>query len=154
ANDTGPVADSTHASPGGPTDAGAHLQGEMVARIGLQVAQALAHAHQRGVLHRDVKPSNLLLEESGTVWVTDFVGARAEGAGLTGRLGFLGRLRTMPRGGFRGSCDARANISGLGCPLYELLTPRHAFDAAEPAAIVEQIHRGEPVRPRSVAPDL
>ena len=48
-----------------------------VARIGIQVAEALAHAHAYGVLHRDIKPSNLLLDDRGTVWVTDFGLAKA-----------------------------------------------------------------------------
>src|SRR5262249_45031585 len=78
-----------------------------VARVGVQVAQALAHAHHEGVLHRDVKPSNLLLDRHGTVWVTDFGLAKLEGADeLTNTGDLVGTLRYMAPERFQGRADA------------------------------------------------
>jgi hypothetical protein len=70
---------------------------QSVARIGVQVADALEHAHKQGILHRDVKPSNLLLDCQGTVWVTDFGLAKADDQqNLTHTGDVLGTLRYMP----------------------------------------------------------
>ena len=67
-----------------------------VARIGVQVADALAYAHQQGVLHRDIKPSNLLLDVAGRVWVTDFGLAKVEGSDGPTRTGdIVGTVRYM-----------------------------------------------------------
>src|SRR5262249_8548741 len=112
---------------------------DMVARVGLQVAQALAYAHGRGVLHRDIKPSNLLLDESGVVWVTDFGLAKGEGDDLTETGDFLGTLRYMAPERFRGACDARADVYGLGLTLYELLTLRPAFTDSVQARLLDQV---------------
>src|SRR5260370_3455552 len=84
---------------GGPPPVVPHSQAEFsaqsdfpyyqsVARVGLQVAEALAYAHGQKVLHRDIKPSNLLLDAQGIVWVTDFGLAKAEADDLT-RTGHL-----------------------------------------------------------------
>jgi serine/threonine protein kinase/WD40 repeat protein len=127
---------------------------QAVARVGLQAAQALAYAHERGVLHRDVKPSNLLLDEPGVVWVTDFGLAKGEDDGLTGSGDFLGTLRYMAPERFRGSCDARADVYGLGLTLYELLVLRPAFPASEHARLLDEIHYREPPRPRALDPHV
>ena len=121
-----------------------------VAQIGQQAAQGLAHAHARGIVHRDIKPSNLLLDTAGVVWITDFGLAKAEDDGLTATGDILGTLRYMPPERFRGEGDARADIYALGLTLYELLTLRPAFDAADRLKLIERIKAEEPARPRSL----
>src|SRR5262249_45475292 len=91
---------------------------QSVARIGLQVAGALAYAHKLGVLHRDVKPANLLLDLDGTVWVPDFGLATADDSDdLTHTGDLLGTLRYMPPEAFDGKADARGDVYGLGLTL-------------------------------------
>jgi serine/threonine protein kinase/WD40 repeat protein len=129
------------------------------ARLALQAAEALAYAHRRGVVHRDVKPSNLLLDERGTVWVADFGLARAEGAeGLTDTGDVVGTLRYMAPERFQGVTDPRGDVFALGLTLYELLTLRPAFDHGDRARLVQAVLHDEPPRPRrldpSIPPDL
>jgi serine/threonine protein kinase len=119
-------------------------------RIGLQVAEALAYAHARGVIHRDVKPSNLLLDTAGVAWVSDFGLAQTEEHGLTEPGEIVGTLRYMAPERFRGECDARADVYSLGLTLYELVLLRPAFNAGDRLRLVEEIMRQEPARPRAV----
>ncbi len=78
-----------------------------VARIGLQVAEALEYANRQGVLHRDVKPSNLLLDPKGNVWVADFGLAKAADAeDITHSGDIVGTVRYMAPERFAGRCDA------------------------------------------------
>jgi WD40 repeat protein len=125
-----------------------------VARIGVQVAEALAHAHQRGIVHRDVKPSNLLLDTAGVVWVTDFGLAKTDDPGLTHTGDMVGTLRYMAPERFRGRCDLRADVYGLGLTLYELLTLRPAFDDPDRLRLVKRIGQEEPPRPRALDPRI
>src|SRR5262249_10178659 len=86
-----------------------------VARVGAQVAEALAYAHAQGILHRDIKPSNLLLDAKGTVWVTDFGLAKAEeGDKLTATGDIVGTLRYMAPERFDGWSDPRSDVYALG----------------------------------------
>ncbi|QEH35647.1 Serine/threonine-protein kinase PrkC [Aquisphaera giovannonii] len=122
-----------------------------VARVGVQVAEALEYAHEQGVLHRDIKPSNLLLDTQGTVWVTDFGLAKAEGTGeLTEPGDLLGTLRYMAPERFRGQADRRSDIFSLGLTLYEMVTLRPAFAATERVQLIERMLHNEPPRPRKL----
>ena len=124
-----------------------------VARVGVQVADALAYAHAEGVLHRDIKPANLLLDLKGTVWVTDFGLAKAkESADLTQEGEIVGTLRYMAPERFDGAGDHRADIYALGLTLYEMLTLRPAFDAENRPRLIEQVVEANPPRPRSINP--
>jgi eukaryotic-like serine/threonine-protein kinase len=122
-----------------------------VARVGLQVAEALEYAHGQGVLHRDVKPANLLLDTEGTAWVTDFGLAKADGSDdLTGPGDLLGTLRYMAPERFRGLSDPRSDVFSLGLTLYEMATLRPAFAAPERAQLIERMLHHEPPRPRTI----
>jgi serine/threonine protein kinase/Flp pilus assembly protein TadD len=117
-----------------------------------QAADALEHAHALGIVHRDVKPGNLLLDRDGRVYVSDFGLARfGPDAGLTMSGDLLGTLRYMaPEQALarHGLVDHRADVYGLGCTLYELLTGRPAVDATDRADILRQIAFEEPTAPR------
>jgi tetratricopeptide (TPR) repeat protein len=126
-----------------------------VARVGGQVADALAYAHAQGILHRDVKPSNLLLDEQGAVWVTDFGVAKVvEGAGLTQSGDLIGTLRYMPPERFAGHSDARGDVYSLAVTLHELLTARPAFPDTTPQHLIRLITEEGPVRPRRLDPEI
>ncbi|MFI5457877.1 MAG: protein kinase [Isosphaerales bacterium] len=120
---------------------------QSVANIGRQVADALDYAHKQGVLHRDVKPSNLLLDMRGIVWVTDFGLAKVAGPGaenLTHTGDILGTLRYMPAEAFEGKSDARSDVYSLGLTLYELLAMRPAFDEKDRNKLIKQVTTAEP----------
>jgi WD40 repeat protein/serine/threonine protein kinase len=126
-----------------------------VARVGIQVAEALAYAHGQGILHRDIKPSNLLLDTGGTVWVTDFGLAKAEGSEDLTRTGdIVGTVRYLAPERFQGQADARSDLYALGLTLYELLTFRSAFDETDRNKLVAQVMHAELRPPRQISPDV
>jgi serine/threonine protein kinase/WD40 repeat protein len=126
-----------------------------VARIGLQIAEALAHAHELGVLHRDIKPSNILLDAQGHAWVTDFGLAKAvNDDDLTHTGDLVGTLRYMAPERLHGRCDARSDVYALGLTLYELLARRPAFPDSDRHALMHKVARVEPPRLASLAPGI
>jgi serine/threonine protein kinase/WD40 repeat protein len=126
-----------------------------LARLGMQAAEALAYAHSHGVVHRDIKPANLLLDLQGTIWVTDFGLAKAEGSDeLTSTGDVVGTLRYMAPERLQGKADARCDLYSLGVTLYEMLTLKPAFTASYRAQLVSAILHVEPVRPRKLDPQI
>jgi serine/threonine protein kinase/WD40 repeat protein len=127
-----------------------------VGRIGVQVAEALAYAAGQGILHRDVKPSNLLLDARGTVWVTDFGLAKAEtdADDLTATGDIVGTLRYLAPERLTGKGDIRSDTYSLGLTLYELLTLRPAFDETDRDRLLHRVMHEEPLRPRKVDPSI
>jgi WD40 repeat protein/serine/threonine protein kinase/Tfp pilus assembly protein PilF len=122
---------------------------QSVAEIGVQVAEALDYAHQQGIFHRDVKPSNLLLDTRGAVWVTDFGLAKADDQqNLTHTGDILGTLRYMPPEAFEGRADARGDVYSVGLTLYEMLAFRPAFDEKDRNRLIRKVTSEEPARLR------
>jgi predicted Ser/Thr protein kinase len=129
-----------------------------VVRWGLQAAEALAHAHQRGVIHRDIKPSNLLIDAEGIVWLTDFgLAKRADEVTLTVSGALMGTPRYMSpeqAEAMRRPIDHRTDLYSLGATLFELATGRPVFDSVTPHVVLSQILTEEPARPRAIRPEL
>lgn len=127
-----------------------------VAEAGRQAAQALAHAHRRGVIHRDIKPSNLLVDGRGTIWVTDFgLARRLADPSLTRTDSLLGTPRYMsPEQARPGPIDGRTDVYSLGATLYEMLALRPPFDGRTAAELIQQISDREPPHPREHDPRI
>jgi tetratricopeptide (TPR) repeat protein len=125
-----------------------------VARLGVQAAEALEHAHGLGVLHRDVKPGNLLVDLRGNLWVTDFGLAQIQGdAKLTMTGDLLGTIRYMsPEQALakRVVVDQRTDIYSLGATLYELLTLEPVFSGRDRQEVLRQIAFEEPRLPKRI----
>ncbi|QJW95613.1 protein kinase domain-containing protein [Frigoriglobus tundricola] len=126
-----------------------------VARLGVQAAEALAYAHRLGVVHRDVKPGNLLLDATGHLWLTDFGLARCgSDPGITRTGDVVGTLRYMSPEHVSGGApaDARGDIYSLGATLYELLTLEPCYSRRDRAELLRQILSTDPRPPRRLNP--
>ncbi len=139
--DTQPIAELS-------TDISGDRRGHVrsVARLGIQAAEALHFAHQHGVIHRDVKPANLLLDRDGVLHVADFGLARLDtGSELTVTGDVLGTLRYMSPEQLEAGAlvDQRTDIYSLGVTLYELVLGEPAFPAEQKQHLMRQILEDE-----------
>ncbi len=126
------------------------------AQLGMQAALALHHAHQVGILHRDVKPANLLVSAGCHLWITDFGLARLQDeTRLTQTGDLLGTLHYMSPEqalGQSAMVDQRSDVYSLGATLYELATLEPLFRGEGREALLRQISQDEPRRPRRLNP--
>jgi len=135
------------------------LHPDRVADIGADVAAALGFAHRNGVVHRDVKPGNVLINTSGQVKVADFGIARAITASSDDNLTQVGTVMGTaayfsPEQARGDAVDPRSDIYSLGCVLYELVVGRAPFSGETPVAIAYKHVHESPVPPRHLNVDV
>src|SRR3712207_569745 len=150
----GDVASMLAAAPDG------RLSVEEAARIGDHVCAALEHAHERGVVHRDIKAGNVWLTEDGTAKLGDFgLAMSADRSRVTAEGMMLGTVAYMPPEQALGrAADARSDLYSLGALLYEMVAGRPPFAGEDAVAVISQHINTVPVTPswhsREVPPPL
>jgi serine/threonine protein kinase/beta-lactam-binding protein with PASTA domain len=142
-----------------------HTEGPMPAKRAIEViadaCQALNFSHQHGIIHRDVKPANIMISKAGAVKVMDFGIARAlaDANSVTQTAAVIGTAQYLSPEQARGEkVDARSDVYSLGCVLYEILTGEPPFVGDSPVAVAYQHVREDPVPPsqrhNDISPEL
>ncbi len=123
--------------------------------FGMQIAKALEHAHSRGIVHRDIKPHNVMVLKNGSVKVTDFGIARIMSASNTLTKEALGSVHYIsPEQAKGGRVDNRSDIYSLGVVMYEMMTGRAPYDGESPVAVaIQHINGGAPM-PSTLNPNI
>src|ERR1700730_6520272 len=142
---------------------GRTLDADEISKLGIQIAEALSAAHSKGVVHRDIKPGNIVVTASGRVKVLDFglakligsQGGNAPTKSLTETHAVTGTLPYMSPEQLRGrEVGARTDIYALGVVLYEMSTGRRLFTAEVSPQLIDDILNSPPPLPRQVNPKI
>lgn len=125
-------------------------------KIAMQIASALETAHRNNIIHRDIKPHNIIITEDGVAKVTDFGIAKAVSNSTITAFGTtIGSVHYFSpehaRGGFT---DARSDLYSLGVVMYEMVTGRVPFDSDTPVSVALKHMQEEPIEPIKIKPDL
>ncbi len=126
-----------------------------VLHFATQIAKALEHAHSRGIIHRDIKPHNIMVLKDGSVKVADFGIARVSSAQSTLTREALGSVHYISPEQAKGSkIDYRSDLYSLGVVMYEMLTGRPPYDGETPVSVAIQHINAQATRPRVLNPQI
>ncbi len=126
-----------------------------VVHFATQIAKALEHAHSRGIIHRDIKPHNIMILKDGSVKVADFGIARVSSAQSTLTREALGSVHYISPEQAKGSkIDYRSDLYSLGVVMYEMLTGRPPYDGETPVSVAIQHINAQAPRPRTLDPQI
>jgi serine/threonine protein kinase/beta-lactam-binding protein with PASTA domain len=134
----------------------APLSPELVVSISVQIVEALRFAHRRDVIHRDIKPQNIIVDNEGRVKVTDFGIARAGNASTMTEAGsILGTAHYLSPEQAKGQpVEAASDLYSLGIVMYEMVSGKLPFNGDNPVSIAMQHVHDIPAPPRSIVPDV
>ena len=123
--------------------------------FGIQISKALEHAHSRGIVHRDIKPHNIMVLKNGSVKVADFGIARVMSQGNTLTKEALGSVHYIsPEQAKGGRVDDRSDIYSLGTVMYEMMTGRPPYNGESPVAVAIQHINGGAKMPSTINPNI
>ena len=126
-----------------------------VLHFATQIAKALEHAHSRGIIHRDIKPHNIIILKDGSVKVADFGIARVSSAQSTLTREALGSVHYIsPEQAKGGKIDYRSDLYSLGVVMYEMLTGRPPYDGESPVSVAIQHINAQAPMPRTIQPQI